>query len=66
MLEQRDQRGKRFAIRFDTVVGDAGCGCCRRAEALEEQAQRDRRELERAQAVAGPDGSPPHAEVLEQ
>ena len=66
MLEQRDHRGKRFTIDREDSVNDADLERCRRAEALERQAQRDLRELERAKAVAGPAGKHPDAEVLER
>ncbi|PGF14573.1 hypothetical protein CP556_20975 [Natrinema sp. CBA1119] len=66
MLEQIDHRGKRFTIDDDDVVDDGRIDRCRRADALEQQAQRKRRELERAKAVAGPAGANPDVEVLDR
>ena len=65
MLEQRDHRGKRFTIDREDSVDDANLERCRRAEALERQAKRDLRELERAKAVAGIAGKRPAVEPLE-
>ncbi|WP_222913786.1 hypothetical protein [Natrinema sp. SYSU A 869] len=64
MLEQIDHRGKRFTI-DDAIVDEIGDEHSRRASALEQQAQREARELERARAVAGPAGATPEVEVLE-
>lgn len=66
MLEQIDHRGKRFTIDDDDIVDDGKIDRCRRADALERQTQRERRELERAKAVAGPAGSNPDIEVLDR
>ncbi|RZV06608.1 hypothetical protein BDK88_3627 [Natrinema hispanicum] len=57
MLEQIDQRGKRFTIDDEDSVDDVACDRCRRAELLERQAQREIGELERAKTVAGPDST---------
>jgi len=54
MLEQIDHRGKRFTVGDEDGVDDIARDCCRQAELLERQAQREIRELERAKAVAGP------------
>ncbi|RZV06091.1 hypothetical protein BDK88_4046 [Natrinema hispanicum] len=59
MLEQIDYRGKRFTIGDEDVVVDVARERCRRAELLERQTQREIRQLERAKAVAGPDGANP-------
>ncbi|WP_408960173.1 hypothetical protein [Natrinema sp. 74] len=64
MLEQIDHRGKRFTIDDDSTRDEAGIRRCQRAAALDRQAQRERRELERAKAVAGPAGINPDVEVL--
>ncbi|UTF55835.1 hypothetical protein [Natronosalvus rutilus] len=67
MLEQIDHRGKRFTIEDDDVDDDDRFSVRRRrAAALERQAQRERRELERAKAVAGPAGAKPDVDVLDQ
>lgn len=66
MLEQIDHRGKRFTIDDDDVVDDGRIERCRRTDALERQAQRERRELERAKAVAGPASANPNVEVLDR
>ena len=66
MLEQIDHRGKRFTIDDDDVVDEGRIDRCRRVDALERQAQREFRELERAKAVAGPAGANPDIEVLNQ
>ncbi len=66
MLEQRDHRGKWFTLGHEDNMDNAALEQCRRAEALERQAQRDLRELERAKAVAGPAGKHPDVEVLER
>ncbi|PGF14505.1 hypothetical protein CP556_20535 [Natrinema sp. CBA1119] len=63
MIEQIDHRGKRFTI---DDVDDERIDRCRRADALERQAQRERRERERAKAVAGPAGANPDVEVLDR
>jgi len=47
MLEQIDHRGKRFTIDDDDVVDEGRIDRCRRVDALERQAQREFRELER-------------------
>ncbi|UHQ99171.1 hypothetical protein HYG81_26415 (plasmid) [Natrinema zhouii] len=65
MLEQIDHRGKRFTFDDDDDV-DERIDRCRRAAALERQAQRECCELERAKAVAGPAGANPDVEVLER
>lgn len=64
MLEQIDHRGKRFTIE-DVVDDERRIERGRRAVALERQAQRELRELERAKAVAGPAGMNPDIEVLD-
>ncbi|WP_081443543.1 hypothetical protein [Haloterrigena turkmenica] len=66
MLEQMGHRGKRFTIADDDVVDDGRSDRCCRAVTLERQAQRERRELERAKAVAGPAGANPDVEVLDR
>ncbi|MCU4927126.1 hypothetical protein OB905_14255 [Halobacteria archaeon AArc-dxtr1] len=66
MLEQIDHRGKRFTIEDDDIVGEQRIERRRRAVALERQAQRELRELERAKAVAGPAGINPDVEVLDR
>ena len=64
MLEQIDHRGKRFTIEDDTD-DERRIERRQRAVALERQAQRELRELERAKAVAGPAGMNPDIEVLD-
>ena len=64
MLEQIDHRGKRFTIEGD-IDDKRRIERRRRAVALERQAQRELRELERAKAVAGPAGMNPDVEVLD-
>ena len=64
MLEQIDHRGKRFTIE-DVIDDERRIEHRRRAVALERQAQRELRELERAKAVAGPAGMNPDVEVLD-
>ena len=64
MLEQIDHRGKRFTIE-DVIDDERRIERRRRAVALERQAQRELRELERAKAVAGPAGMNPDVEVLD-
>ncbi|MFP9061962.1 hypothetical protein ACLI4R_15725 [Natrialbaceae archaeon A-chndr2] len=64
MLEQRDHRGKWFTLGHEDSVDDTALERCRRAEALERQAQHELCELERAKAVADPAGKHPDAEVL--
>nr|WP_090614459.1 hypothetical protein [Natrinema salaciae] len=54
MLEQVDHRGKCFTI-DDAIIDEISDEHFRRTDALEQQAQREARELERAKAVAGPD-----------
>ncbi|WP_254810763.1 hypothetical protein [Natronosalvus amylolyticus] len=66
MLEQRDHRGKRFTIGHEDATDEIAIERCRRAEALERQAQHELCELERAKAVADPAGKHPDAEVLER
>ncbi|WP_083870221.1 hypothetical protein [Haloterrigena salina] len=66
MLEQIDHRAKRFTIDDDDVADDESIDRCRWAVALERQAQRERRELERAKAVAGPAGANSDVEVLDR
>ncbi|WP_126664415.1 hypothetical protein [Haloterrigena salifodinae] len=67
MLEQIDHRGKRFTIEDDDIVVDGRrSDRCRRAVALERQAQQECPELERAKAVAGPAGANPDVEVLDR
>jgi len=66
MLEQIDHRGKRFTIGDEDSVDDVAHERCRRAELLERQAQREIRELERAKAVTGPDGTDSDIGVLDQ
>ncbi|WP_254534023.1 hypothetical protein [Natrinema gelatinilyticum] len=66
MLGQIDHRGKRFTIGNKDVVDDVARDRYRRAELLERQAQREIRELERAKAVAGSDGTNPDVWVLER
>ena len=58
MLEQIDHRGTRFTVGGEDDVDNAR-ERCRRAELLERQTQREIRQLERAKAVAGPDGANP-------
>ncbi|MFP8958840.1 hypothetical protein ACLI4Y_19220 (plasmid) [Natrialbaceae archaeon A-CW3] len=65
MLEQIDHRGKRFTIE-DDINDERGIERRQRAVALERQAQRELRELERAKAVAGPAGMNPDVEVLDR
>ncbi|ADB62950.1 hypothetical protein Htur_4123 (plasmid) [Haloterrigena turkmenica DSM 5511] len=65
MFEQIDHRGKRFAL-SDDVVENKRINRCYRAIALERQTQRELRELERAEAVAGPAGSNPDVKVLDR
>ncbi|WIV68907.1 hypothetical protein [Natrialbaceae archaeon AArc-T1-2] len=65
MLEQIDHRGKRFTIE-DVIDDERRIERRRRAVALERQAQRELRELERAKAVAGPAGMNPDVEVLDR
>ena len=65
MLEQIDHRGKRFTIE-DVIDDERRIEHRRRAVALERQAQRELRELERAKAVAGPAGVNPDIEVLDR
>ncbi|UTF55827.1 hypothetical protein [Natronosalvus rutilus] len=65
-LEQTDHRGKRFTIEDDDVDDDRFSVRRRRVVALEQQAQRERRELERAKAVAGSAGANPDVEVLDR
>ncbi|WP_323174730.1 hypothetical protein [Natrialba sp. PRR66] len=66
MLEQIDHRGKRFTIDDDSTRDKAGIRRCQRAAALERQAQRERRKLEHAKAVAGSAGANPDVEVLDR
>ncbi|MFC7233444.1 hypothetical protein ACFQMM_22570 [Saliphagus sp. GCM10025308] len=66
MLEQIDHRGKRFTIEDDDVDDDRFSVRRRRAAALERQAQRERRELERAKAVDGLAGAKPDVELLDR
>ena len=66
MLGQIDHRCKRFTIDDDDVVDDGRIDRCRRAAAIDRQAQRELRELERAKAVAGPAGANPDVEVLDR
>ncbi|MFC7215990.1 hypothetical protein ACFQO4_18120 [Saliphagus sp. GCM10025334] len=66
MLEQIDHRGKRFTIEDDDVDDERVIERRWRAAALERQAQRERRELERAKAVAGPAEANPDVEVLDR
>lgn len=61
MLEQIDHRGKRFTIDDD----DGRIDRCLRTDALERQAQRKFRELERTKAVAGPTGGNPDEPAVE-
>lgn len=65
MLEQVDHRGKCFTI-DDAVVDEISDEHSRRTDALEQQAQREARELERARAVAGPAGATPDVEVFDR
>ena len=65
MLEQIDHRGKRFTME-DVIDDELRIERRRRAAALERQAQRELRELERAKAVAGPAGVNPDIEVLDR
>jgi hypothetical protein len=65
MLEQIDHRGKRFTIE-DVIDDELRIERRRREVALERQAQRELRELERAKAVAGPAGMNPDVEVLDR
>ncbi|RZV05194.1 hypothetical protein BDK88_4216 [Natrinema hispanicum] len=66
MLEQIDHRGKRFTIGDEDSVDDVARDRCRRAEMLEQQAQREIRELECAKAVAGPDSTDSDIGVFDQ
>ncbi|WP_226042759.1 hypothetical protein [Natrinema sp. DC36] len=66
MLKQIDHRGKRFTIDDNDVVDGERIDRCRRADALERQAQQELRGLERAKAVAGPAGANPDVEVLDR
>ncbi|QCS44732.1 hypothetical protein FEJ81_20870 (plasmid) [Natrinema versiforme] len=65
MLEQIDHHGKRFTIDGNDVVNEKIVRC-RRTEALEQQVQRECRELERSKAVADPTGTDPDVEVLDR
>ncbi|WP_255194645.1 hypothetical protein [Natronobeatus ordinarius] len=65
MLEQIDHRGKRFTIE-DDIDDERRIERRWRTVALERQAQRELRELERAKAVAGPAGMNPDVEVLDR
>ena len=65
MLEQRDQRGKRFTI-DDEDVDDVTVTRCDHTESLEHDAQREIRELERARSVSGPDDTTSDNEVLKR
>nr|WP_226007974.1 hypothetical protein [Natrinema salinisoli] len=58
MLEQVDHRGKCLTI-DDSIVDEINDENSRQTDALEQQAQQEACELERAKAVAGPAGSNP-------
>ncbi len=62
MLEQIDHRGKRFTIDDNDIVDDGRIDRCRRANALERQAQRELRELESFTEVS-PSGTGYHVIV---